>query len=124
MAMTTLTLQLDDKLVEKARLDAERQQTTLDELFARAVSVPSDAKIEVELAAAREKLIEARELSRANNEGMLTREERNYRPGKYITMLEEEESLRNKGNAFLEAVRESGLYYTGGPYTHEQMNER
>ena len=122
--MTTLTVQLDDKLVEKARLHAKRQQTTLDELFARALSVVAAADTEVELAATREKLIAARELSRANNEGTLTREERNYRPGKYMTRLEEEESRLNKGNAFLEAVRESGLYYTGGPYTHEQMNER
>lgn len=119
--MTMVNLHTDEVLLAKASALAEQRHVTLDALFTEALEQLAGKSAEGDLEAARAKL---QRPFVDEPQGTWTREEMNYRPGKDLADLEARQAERDKGNAFLKAVREAGDFYAGGRLTRDDLNER
>lgn len=120
-AMTMVNLHTDDALLAKASALAQQRHISLEDLFTEALEQIAGKADEGDLDAARAKLQQPFVDEPA---GSWTRDEMNYRPGKYLSALEAEEAERDNDNAFLKAVRQTGYFYVGGRLTRDDLNER
>jgi hypothetical protein len=119
--MTMVNLHTDDALLARAGALAEQRHITLDALFTEALEQIAEMPAEADLKAACAKL---RQPFADEPQGTWTREEMNERPSKFLSSLEAEAARRDRGNAFLKAVRESGSYYVDDRLTRDELNER
>jgi len=77
---------------------------------------------EPQIAAAKQELLQHK-MARVG-EGMLTREERCHRETKLGAELDRRDAELDRGNEYLRAVREAGLFIAGGSFTRDELNER